>query len=56
MFTTISKIFSSKEPSIHFGCVNENACGKELGTINLQSSSSNRKARHFVITKLVLDR
>jgi hypothetical protein len=51
-----SKIFSNKELSIPFGCVNENACGKELGTFNFQSSSSNRKARHFVLTKLVLDR
>jgi len=54
--TMTSKIFSSTEPSIPFGCVNENACGTELGSIILQSSSSKRKASHFVPTKLVFDR
>ena len=46
----------STEPSIPFGWVNENACGRELGSVRLQSSSSKRKARHFVLTNLVLDR
>jgi hypothetical protein len=50
-----SKIFSSTEPSIPFGCVNENACGRELGSISLQSSSK-WKARHCLQTKVVLDR
>ena len=54
--TMTSKIFSSTEPFILFGCVNKNACGGELGSISLQSSSSKHKARHFVLTKLVLGR
>ena len=54
--TMTSKIFSSTEPFILFGFVNKNACGGELGSISLQSSSSKHKARHFVLTKLVLDR
>jgi len=54
--TMTSKIFSSTEPSIPFGCVNKNACGGELGSISLESSSSKHKARHFVLTKLILDR
>jgi hypothetical protein len=54
--TTTSKIFSSTEPSIPFGCVNKNACGGELGNISHQSSSSKRKVRSSVLTKLVLDR
>jgi hypothetical protein len=53
--TTTSKIFSSTEPFILFGCVNKNACGGELGRFSLQSSSSKHKARHFVLTKLDLD-
>jgi len=51
-----SKLFSNTEPFIPFGCVNKNACGRQLGSISLQSSSSKHKARHFVLTKLVLDR
>jgi hypothetical protein len=54
--TTTSKIFSNTEPSIPFGRVNENACGRDLGSISLESSSSKHKAMHFVLTKLVLDR
>jgi hypothetical protein len=54
--TMTSKMFSSTEPSIPFGRVNENACGEELGSISLQSSSSKCKARLSVPTKLVLDR
>ena len=53
--TMTSKIFSGTEPPIPFGCVNENACGGELGNINLLSSSK-YKANHFLQTKLVLDR
>jgi hypothetical protein len=54
--TTTSKIFSNTEPSIPIGCVNENASGRELGSISLQSPSSKHKARHFLLIKLVLDR
>ena len=50
------KIFSSTEPSIPFGCVNNNVCCGELGSMSLQSSSSKHKAMYFVLTKLVLDR
>jgi hypothetical protein len=52
----ISKIFSNTEPSIPFGYVNENACGRKLGSVSVQSSYTKGKARHFVLTKLVLDR
>ena len=38
--TMTSKIFSSTQPSIPFGCVNKNVCGGELGSISLKSSSS----------------
>ena len=51
-----SKTFSSTEPSIPLGRVNENACGGELGSVSLQSSSPKRKARHSVLKKLDLDR
>ena len=54
--TATSQIFLSIDPSIPCGCVNETACGGDLGSISLQSSSSKRKARHFVLMKLVLDR
>jgi hypothetical protein len=54
--TMTCKIFSNTEPSIPFWCVNENACSRELGSINFQSSSPYCKARHSVLTKLVLDR
>ena len=53
---TASKTFSNTEPSIPLGCVNENACGGELGSVNLQSSSPKRKARHSILKKLDLDR
>ena len=53
---TASKTFSSTEPSIPHGCVNENACGGELGSISIQSSSPKRKARHSLLKKLDLDR
>jgi len=53
---TTSKIFSSTEASIHLGCVNKNACGGELGSISLHSSSPKRKARHSVLKKFDLDR
>ena len=46
-----SKIFSCTEPSIPFGWINTNVCCGELGSINLQSSSSKHKAMHFVLTK-----
>jgi len=36
---TASKTFSSTEPSIPLCCVNKNACGGELRSISLQSSS-----------------
>ena len=54
--TMTSKIFSSTELSIPFACVNENACGGEIGSISLQCSFSKCKARHFVLIKFVLDR
>jgi hypothetical protein len=54
--TRTSKIFSDTELLVPFGCVKENACGGELGSISLQNNSSKRKARHFVLTKMVLDR
>ena len=38
--TMTSKIFWSIELSIPFGCVNENACDGEIGSISFQSSSS----------------
>jgi hypothetical protein len=53
---TASKTFSSTQPSIPLGFVNKNACGVELGSVNLQSSSPKRKARHSVLKKLDLDR
>jgi len=53
---TTSKTFSSTGPSISLGLVTENACGGELGSVSLQSSSSKRKARHSVLKKLDLDR
>jgi len=34
LFITASKTFSSTEPSIPLGCVNENACGGELGSVS----------------------
>jgi hypothetical protein len=51
-----SKTYSSTEPSIPLGCVNKNACVGELGSVSLQSSYPGRKARHFVLKKLDLDR
>jgi len=54
--TRTSKLISRTEPIIPFDCVNENACCGELGSISLQSSFSKRKARRFVLTKLVLNR
>ena len=54
--STSSKTFSSTEPSIPLVHVNENACGGELGSVSLQSSSPKRKARHSVLKKLDLDR
>jgi hypothetical protein len=51
-----SKTFSSTELSIPLGCVNENACGGELGSISLQNFSQKHKARHSVLKKLDLDR
>ena len=49
-------ITASKTFSIPHGCVNENACGGELGSISIQSSSSKRKARHSLLKKLDLAR
>ena len=46
---TTSKIFSSTESSIPLGCVYENTCGGELGSVSLQSSSPKRKTRHSVL-------
>jgi len=54
--TTSSKTFSSTEPSIPLVHVNENACGGELGSVSLQSSSPKCKARHSVLKKLDLGR
>jgi len=51
-----SKTFSSTDPSIPHGRVNENACGGELGSISIQSSSPKRKARPSLRKKLDLDR
>ena len=51
---TASKTFSSTEPTIPLGCVNENVCGGELGSVSLQSSSPKRKARHSVLKELDL--
>jgi hypothetical protein len=51
-----SKTFSNTEPSIPLGCVNESACGGELGSVSLQSSSPKRKARHSILKKLDLDK
>jgi hypothetical protein len=51
-----SKTFSSTEPSITLGSVNEIACGGELRSFSLQNSSPMRKARHSVLKKLDLDR
>ena len=53
---TASKTFSSTEHSIPCGCVNENACGGELGSVSLHSSSPKHKAWHSVVKKLYLDR
>ena len=53
---TVSKTFSSTEPAIPHGCVNESACGGELGSVSLQSSSPKHKAWHSVVKKLDLDR
>jgi len=44
------------EPSIPPGHINKNACGGELGSFSLQSSSPKCKARHSVLKKLDLDR
>jgi hypothetical protein len=49
-----SKTFSSTEPSIPLGCVNENAC--ELRSISPQSSSLKHTARPSVLKKLDLDK
>jgi hypothetical protein len=49
------KTFSSTQPSIPFGCVNENNCGVKLRSISLQSYSTQLKARHYVLTTLGLD-
>jgi len=46
---TTSKTFSSTQPSIPLGRVNENVCGGELGSVILQSSSPKCKARHSVL-------
>ena len=51
-----SKTFSRTELSIPFSCINENACGGELGSISLQNSSPKRKTRPSVLKKLDLDR
>jgi hypothetical protein len=53
---TASKTFSSAQPSIPLGFFNKNACDGDLGSVNLQSSSPKRKARHSVLKKLDLDR
>ena len=49
-------IFLYTENSILFACVNENACAGELENVSLQSSSSKRKARNFVLSKFDFDR
>jgi len=36
--------------------LNEYACGEELWSVSLQSSSPNRKTWHSVVKKLDLDR
>jgi hypothetical protein len=54
--TATSKTFSSTEPFIPFGCVNEQTCGVKLRSISLLRSSPQRKARHYVITTLDLNR
>ena len=56
MSIATSKTFSSTEPSIPLGLVNENTCGGELGSVSLQSSSPKRKARHSILKNLDLDR
>ena len=56
LYVTASKTFSSTEPTIPLGCVNENACGGELRSVSLQSSSPKRKARRSVLKELDLDR
>jgi hypothetical protein len=55
LFVTTSKTFPSTEPSIPLGCVYENACGGELGSVSLQSSSPKRKARQSILKKLDLE-
>jgi hypothetical protein len=48
---TASKTFSRTEPSIPLSWVDENACGGEIGSVRLQSSSPKHKARHSVVKK-----
>jgi hypothetical protein len=56
MSITASKTYLSAELSIPHGCDNENACGEELGSINLQCSSPKCKARCSILKTLDLDR
>jgi hypothetical protein len=56
MSITASKIFLRTEPSIPLGCANENACGGELWSVCLQSSSPKHKGRLSVLKKVYLDR
>jgi len=52
---TASKTFSSTEPSILLGSVNEIACGgEELRSFSLQSTSPKCKARHSVLKKSLI--
>jgi hypothetical protein len=48
--------FSDEDTSFLLGCANESACGGELGSINLQSSSPKCKVRHSLLKELGLDR
>ena len=47
---------SKGDTSFPLVSANESASGEELGSVNLQSSSPKRKARHSLIKKLGLDR
>ena len=47
---------SKKDTSFPLGCTNQSASGGELGSVNLQSYSPTRKARHSLIKELGLDR
>ena len=48
--------FSKEDTSFPFVSANESASGEEFGSVNLRSSSPNRKAWHSLIKDLGLDR